>query len=110
MIGVLLFAQGMVAAAACDWQQSSPAIALAQQSAAPTCHEADTNLNVCLAHCLADDQRADVPQLGMLDLPHTPVLVLRQPVHENRAALFSQLPAPSAHPPPPRILFQTLLI
>jgi hypothetical protein len=111
LIGLFLFAQGMVAFAACDWGERSAARAVAAAPAGEApCHEADQGMtvNVCVAHCLADSQSLDKPALKLpavaplaaLVLPGKPAWLVRH---------WNAVPAPVSGPPP-RILFKTLLI
>ena len=59
MLGVALFAQGIVAASACIVPSAGPvqAYAIVQDEAAAPCHDAEVpNANACLAHCTQTDQ------------------------------------------------------
>ncbi|MBI3901657.1 MAG: hypothetical protein HY306_01715 [Nitrosomonadales bacterium] len=59
MLGLVLFAQGVVAANACVSPIASPAQAyvLAQDEDAMPCHEQQApNANACLTHCTQSDQ------------------------------------------------------
>jgi len=104
LIGALLFAHGALAIAACDWLARAPAEAVA--GAIPDCHQAAvSNANLCLAHCLGEDQSTTAPQVPLAALvqavfvvPEVPVLL---PATFARSAL-------RATGPPPRIRFQTL--
>lgn len=107
-IAGVLFAQGAIVLAACEMPRRAPAQALAE--ADQHCHDAKGEANLCLAHCLADDQTSDKPPSQ--PPAFAPVLVLR-------VQLTAFLRAPDAvqrrlpHPPaaaPPRILFLSLLI
>jgi hypothetical protein len=108
LVGVSLFAQAALALAACDLPQRSPTLAFAAPEA-PSCHEAPvTNANLCLAHCLADDQSDGKLQICvpvLLGVP-LPVALDRQGQLPSRAMRGEVLPAQ----PPPRIRFQTLRI
>ena len=108
----MLFAQAalVLAAAACDMPDRTPARAFAPQDSMP-CHEEPTpNANLCLAHCLSADQSADTPQVVVHAWSETAMLgVVVADVSNSRAAqIRHKLPRPAA--PPPRILFQTFLI
>jgi hypothetical protein len=110
MLGVLLFAQGAIAMAACDWERAAPARAFSHASA-PPCHvEPELNANLCLAHCLSADQSADTPQVAVpawVDV--APLVVAIADLRAGRTVVLEfVLPRPAA--PPPRILFQTFLI
>ena len=64
MLGLLLFTQGALAMAGCDWLRAAPALAISASSSQPPCHEAPAvNANLCLAHCLSADQSTDTPQV-----------------------------------------------
>jgi hypothetical protein len=111
MLGLLLFTQGALAMAGCNWLRAAPALAISASSSQPPCHEAPAvNPNLCLAHCLSTDQSADTPQLVVpvwVDSP--PIIVTMVYRWTGRAEnLRFVLPRPSA--PPPRILFQSFLI
>ena len=111
LIGLFLFAQGMVAFAACNWGEHSAARAVtsAASGEAP-CHQADQemNANVCVMHCVAGSQSLDKPAFKLPTLAAAVVLVLHSRL-EWAAPPASELPLPVAGPPP-RILFRTLLI
>jgi hypothetical protein len=104
ILAALLFAQAALAIAACDWLVRSPAQVFAAAEA-PPCHEAPAkNGNLCLAHCLSDDQSNSTPQLPAGTPPATVFFSL--PVAPagflpSRSAWF-ELPPPG---PPPNILF-----
>jgi hypothetical protein len=107
----MLFAQVAVAVAACDWLRARPAQAIMAKAAEPSCHEMPAqNTNLCLAHCLGNDQSADTPQVaipaGSAAIFLVVVGIQRAPLRE--AMLPYTLPRPGA--PPPRILFQNFLI
>ncbi len=111
LLGAMLFAQAAIAAAACDWARVAPAQAIMAKAGEPSCHEEPAkNANLCLAHCLGNDQSADTPQVAIpawnqasflviVDLERAPVL---------KSVLHYTPPHPGA--PPPRILFQSFLI
>jgi len=111
MLGLLLFTQGALAMAGCDWLRAAPALAIAASSSQPPCHEEPAvNANLCLAHCLSADQSADTPQVVVpVWVDHAPITVV---VIDRRIPRVVDvqfvLPWPSV--PPPRILFQTFLI
>ena len=111
VLGAMLFAQAALAAAACDWLRVAPAQAIMAKVGEPSCHEEPAqSANLCLSHCLGNDQSADTPQVAIpawnqasflviVDLERAPVL---------KAVLHYTPPHPGA--PPPRILFQSFLI
>ena len=111
LLGLFLFAQGVVAFAACDWDERSAARAVAAAPAGEApCHEADQGMavSVCVAHCLADSQSLDKPALKLPAVAPLAVLVLPGRL-EWLARPSNALPSPVSGPPA-RILFQTLLI
>jgi hypothetical protein len=111
LLGVLLFAQAALAAAACDWARAAPAQALAAVSDQPSCHEAPArNANLCLAHCLGADQSADTPQVQVPVQDAGPVLVVALPEVLSQRLAHQRHASPLPAGPPPRILFQSFLI
>jgi hypothetical protein len=111
MLGLLLFTQAALATAGCDWLRAAPALAIAESTNRPPCHEAPAvNANLCLAHCLSADQSTDTAQVVV------PVWVACAPIAvvafdrwvARTEDLRFVLPRPSA--PPPRILFHSFLI
>jgi len=111
MLGLLLFTQGVLAVAGCDWARAAPALAINASSSQPPCHEEPAvNANLCLAHCLSADQSAGTPQVvvpAWADCPPIMVAVVYRWTGRAEDHRFV-LPRPSA--PPPRILFQSFLI
>ena len=111
LLGLLLFTQGALAVAGCDWLRAAPALAIAASSSQPPCHEAPAvNTNLCLAHCLSADQSADTPQVVVpVWVDRAPITVVAIDRWIVRAVDVQYvLPWPSV--PPPRILFQSFLI
>ena len=111
LLGVLLFAQAALAVAACDWLRVAPAKAIMAKAGEPSCHEEPTkNTNLCLSHCLGNDQSADTPQVNIPAWSRAFFLVIAgiEGAPVPQAVLRYTLPQPGA--PPPRILFQTFLI
>lgn len=105
---VMLFAQAAYAAAACEANGRGAAAALAE--AGLTCHEPETNINLCLGHCLAGDQSLDKPSFAVPALIDAPVLVVALRAPARRVADSSRQAVAPGCGPPPRILFQSLLI
>ena len=111
----MLFAQAALAPGACESMGRVPAlvIALAQQGAegAP-CHESSRNVNLCLAHCLGDDQTLDKPPLKVPPVLDSFVFIVPAAVvvsrHNARPAGRTVFRSSAA--PPARILFQSFLI
>ena len=113
-IAAMLFTQAALVFAACESARRTPAlvIALAEQKIdGGDCHEQAVNVNLCLAHCLGEDQSLDKPLVKVPALSVAPVFfmpaVLVSP-YELRVP--RRLAVPHAAGPPPRILFQSLLI
>ena len=114
VLSLLLFGQGALAAAACDWLQRSPAQAIAGESL-PPCHETaldQRNVNLCLTDCQSQMQSLDKPSVTVHAMPAAPVLVVKLIAPSARSSLIASLPF-EIHPPgapPPRILFHSFLI
>lgn len=111
LIGLFLFAQGMVAFAACEWGERSAARAVASAASGEVqCHEADQGMgaNVCVMHCVTGSQSLDKPAFKLPAMAPAPVLVLHARL-EWATPRATEIPLPVAGPPP-RILFRTLLI
>ena len=110
LLGAMLFAQAALALAPCDWLLVAPAQAIAAKAGEPSCHEQPVqNANLCLAHCLDNDQSANTLQVAIPVWSQASLLVIE--VFEGASApignLHYALPCPAA---PPRILFSKLLI
>ena len=113
-LAAMLFTQAALVFAACEsaWRAPALVIALAERRIdGENCHERGINVNLCLAHCLGEDQSLDKPLVKVPALSAAPVFsmptVLVSP-HEARAP--RRLAVPHAPGPPPRILFQSFLI
>lgn len=110
-LGVLLFAQAVLAMASCDWLQAAPARAIAANSIEQPCHEEPaSNANLCLAHCLSADQSADIPPLAVPAWIDTVPLTVAISERWSGRALIVQFVLPRPAAPPPRILFQSFQI
>lgn len=105
LLGFLAFAQSALAVARCDWQERSPAQAIAGTAAQP-CHEAEEalNSNLCLAHCQSELQSLDKPSVNVYAMPATPVLWVTARAEDLRIATLSFLNVPPGAPPPPFLL------
>jgi len=111
ILGTMLFAQAALAVAACDWLRVAPAQAIMAKAGEPSCHdEPAKNANICLAHCLGNDQSSDTPQVAVPARNQASFLVIVafESVPLPRGGRHDTLPHPGA--PPPRILFQSFLI
>mgnify|MGYP001618289441 CR=1 FL=1 len=111
-LAALLFAQAAMALAACESVRRAPALALAEHRIdGETCHEQGRNVNLCFTHCLGEDQSLDKPLVKVPALAGAPILsvpVSRASLHDPCAPRYPGVPPAAA--PPPRILFQSLLI
>ena len=110
-LAAMLFAQAAFALAACDPAQAqSRAHMIAVQQAAPApCHELADNASLCLAHCQAGEQTLDKHQVKVPAPLLAALLIVRAPQVPEAVRFVRRAPVPAAGPPP-RILFQTLLI
>lgn len=111
LLGALLFAQAALAVAACDWLRVSPAQAIMAKAGEPSCHEDQAKYaNLCLSHCLGNDQSAGTPQIAVPAWNRSSLLVIAdiELAPAPRIALSYTLPYPGA--PPPRILYHSFLI
>lgn len=113
LIAALLFAQGALALAACDWARRVPAQAIAPGAIladGERCEMQARSINLCVAHCLAEDQSSDKPSLSLPTIADVPFLVAHRvtprPAHAARAAE----PLRRAAGPPIHIRFQSLLL
>lgn len=104
MFGLVLFAQGVVAANACDVLRGNVAQAFTVKTdaAAMPCHdEAAANANACLAHCTQGDQ-VSVDQVTPVFLaPASATLTLDAPASSAaaRPAYFCSRVALNTGPP-----------
>ena len=112
-LAAMLFAQAAFALAACDLINRTPAHAFTVASgdaADPNCPDTGGGANLCLAHCQAENQSLDKPQVKVPALVQQPVLGACAPQAPlNETVLFARHPVAWAAPPP-RILFQSFLI
>jgi hypothetical protein len=109
----LLFAHALVAFANCQMPARSAAAAIAGPPAAAgeaKCHEQSRMVNLCVAHCLGEDQSLDKPTSAVPVASSAAVLVLHDGLLAPRSRLRSEIRAPAAIGPPPRIRFQSLLL
>jgi len=111
LIAALLFGQGALALAACDWARRAPARAITQaEQGNAGCMEQMQNVNLCVAHCLGEDQSFDTPQVTVAAWNGAPVLVVTIPDRKDAGPLNFHRTPPRAGAPPPRILFHSFLI
>lgn len=113
-LAAMLFTQAALVLAACEsaWRAPALVIALAEREIdGENCHEPGINVNLCLAHCLGDDQSLDKPLVKVPALPAAPVIFMAALFLSPDEARASQRRAvPHAAGPPLRILFQSLTI
>lgn len=113
-LAAMLFTQATLVFAACEsaWRAPASVIALADREIdGENCHEQGINVNLCLAHCLGEDQSLDKPLVKLPVFPSAPIFsvpVIFVAFHDMRA-LRRQAPPPAAGPPP-RILFRSFLV
>ncbi len=111
LVGALLFAQAALAVAACDLLRVAPAQAIAAKAGEPSCHEEPAmNANLCLAHCLGNDQSADKPQVAIPEWSRAYLLVIEVAGSAPLPQAIQRHVPPYPGAPPPRILFQSFLI
>ena len=115
LLAAFLLAQAALALAACDWgaRDAARAVAMAAGGGDAPCHESGNTApasSLCLTHCLGELQSLDKPSLAVPALAPVAVLFITPTVfsHAQRVARRERPLAASA--PPPRILFQSLLI
>lgn len=113
-LAAVMFTQAALVFAACEsaWRSPARVIALVEQGIdGENCHEPAINANLCLAHCLGEDQSLDKPLLKVPALAVAPVLFMRAEFASHlQSAAPQRLAVPHAAGPPLRILFQSLLI
>ncbi len=113
-LAAMLFTQAALVFAACESARRAPALVIAlaeRQMSGENCHEAAINVNLCLAHCLGEDQSLDKPLVKVPALSVAPVFVLpTMLVAPQETRTSRRLAVPQAAGPPARILFQSLLI
>ena len=110
LLAALFFAQGALAFAGCEMPRRAPALAFV--AAEQPCHDSGVEANLCLAHCLAEDQSSDKPSPAVKALTPAPVLALRLTLEPQKDAALAPLrlalPPPAAAPL--RILYLHFLI
>lgn len=92
MLGLVLFAQGVVAANACDVLRGNVTKAFAVEAAEATempCHEeASSNANACLAHCTQGDQVSVDQSSHTFVAPSIAILVVDAPAQVTVAPSY----------------------
>lgn len=113
-LAAMLFTQATLVFAACESALRVPALVIAlaaQEIDGQNCHEPAINANLCLTHCLGEDQSLDKPLVKVPALPVAPVLFTSPAlVSQHQARAPRRVAVPHAAGPPLRILFQSLLI
>ena len=107
-MAAMLFLQAAHAFAACELPGGRAGMAM-HAAAMPDCHEAQSPEALCLAHCQAEDQTLGKLQPGLPDIAHPPAAL----IYIAAAPLRTHAPLPPVVPaagPPPRILYQSLLL
>jgi len=114
-IGLLVFAQGSVAFAACSMERgaAAPAMAMAPDEPCADCGAATSGAapkypNLCAAHCTSDLQLASAAASIVRGPADPPVLRVARP--ELGPAPHTGLHAPPPGAPPRRILLHSFLI
>ena len=114
LLGALLFAQAALVAAACEsaWRAPARVIALAESWIdGKNCHEQSSNVNLCLVHCLGEDQSLDKPLVKVPAFPAVPAFSApAEPIWLREVCAPRRLAVPHAAGPPARLLFQSFLI
>jgi hypothetical protein len=110
LIGLLVFAQGAVAFAACSMERGMIAhIAMAADEHCANCPSPAPqaqNGSLCVAHCTSDLQLAGLTVSLVRSPAQLPALVVNRPT----ALLPTGLDAPPSGAPPRRILLHSFLI
>ena len=113
-LAAMLFTQAALTFAACESVRRAPALVIAlaeHRIESGNCHEQGINLNLCLAHCLGEDQSLDKPIVKVPALFPAPAIYVPVVLPALRDACAPRrLAVPHAGAPPPRILFQSLLL
>jgi hypothetical protein len=110
LIGLLVFAQGAVALAACSMERGMIAhVAMASDEPCANCPSPAAqaqNENLCVAHCTSDLQLAGLTVSLVRGPAPLPALVVNRPT----ALPSTGLDAPPSGAPPRRILLHSFLI
>jgi hypothetical protein len=115
LLGAFLLAQAALALAACDWgaRDAARAVAMAAGGGDAPCHESGNTApasNLCLTHCLGEQQSLDKPTIAVPALAPEAVLFIACAVFSRAQRVVRRERPLAASAPPPRILFQSLLI
>jgi len=115
LLGAFLLAQAALALAACDWgaRDAARAVTMAAGGGDAPCHASGSAApasNMCLTHCLGELQSLDKPTIAVPVLAPVAVLFIAPAVFSHAQRVASRERPLAASAPPPRILFQSLLI
>jgi len=115
LLGAFLLAQAALALAACDWgvRDAARAVAMAAGGGDAPCHESGNSApasKLCLTHCLGELQSLDKPTIAVPALAPVAVLFITPAVSSHAQRVVRRGRPLAASAPPPRILFQSLLI
>ena len=78
-LAAMLFTQAALVFALCESARPAPALVIAfaaERIEGTNCHEQEMNVNLCLAHCLGDDQSLDKPLVKVPALSIAPVFLV----------------------------------
>ena len=115
VLAAFLLAQAALAVAACDWgaRDAAQAVAMVAGKSDAPCHESgNTTLasGLCLTHCLGELQSLDKPTFAVPVLAPMAVLFIAPAVFSRAQRVACRERPLAVSAPPPRILFQSLLI
>ena len=115
LLGAFLLAQAALALAGCDWgvRDAARAVAMVAGGGDAPCHEPDSAApasGLCLTHCLGELQSLDKPSFAVPALAPVAVLFITPTVFSHAQRVTGRERPLAASAPPPRILFQSLLI
>jgi hypothetical protein len=115
LLAAFLLAQAALALAACDWgaRDAARAVTVAAGSGEAPCHESGNTApdpSLCLPHCLGELQSLDKPSFAVPALAPVAVLFIAPAVSSHAQRVVRRERPLAASAPPPRILFQSLLI
>ena len=115
ILGTFVLAQAALALAACDWgaRDAARAVAMAAGSGDAPCHESGSAApasGLCLTHCLGELQSLDKPSIAVPAFASVAVLFIAPAVFSRAQRVACRERPLAASAPPPRILFQSLLI
>ena len=117
LLAAFLLAQAALALAACDWgvRDAARAVAMAAGGGDAPCHESGSAApapasGLCLTHCLGELQSLDKPSFAVPALAPAAVLFIAHAAYSPTQRAWRRERPLAASAPPPRILFQSLLI